>query len=32
VDPSKSEKLLNWRPEVDLEAGLKETLRFFGAI
>jgi UDP-glucose 4-epimerase len=32
VDPSKSEELLNWRPEVGLEAGLKETLRFFGAI
>src|SRR5215210_3380649 len=32
VDPSKSEELLNWRPEVGLDAGLKETLRFFGAI
>jgi UDP-glucose 4-epimerase len=32
VDPTKSQELLNWRPEVDLEAGLKETLRFFGAL
>ncbi len=30
VDPSKAAKLLNWYPEVDLDKGLKETLRFFG--
>jgi UDP-glucose 4-epimerase len=32
VDPSKSRELLNWRPKVDLEAGLEETLRFFDAL
>jgi len=31
VDPSKAAKYLEWRPEVDLTTGLKETLRFFGA-
>jgi UDP-glucose 4-epimerase len=29
IDPSKAERLLGWRPEVDLEAGLEETLRSF---
>ena len=32
VDPSKAEELLNWRPEIGLQEGLKETLRFFGAV
>jgi UDP-glucose 4-epimerase len=32
VDPSKAAKFLEWRPEVDLSTGLKETLRFFGAL
>ena len=30
VDPSKAARLLSWRPEVDLDKGLKKTLRFFG--
>lgn len=30
IDFSKAEKLLNWKPEVALGAGLKETIRFFG--
>ena len=29
IDPSKAARLLNWRPEVDLDAGLGETIRFF---
>jgi len=29
IDPSKAERFLGWRPEVDLDAGLKETLRSF---
>ncbi len=32
VDPSKAARFLEWRPEVDLTTGLKETLRFFGAL
>jgi UDP-glucose 4-epimerase len=32
VDPSRVAKFLEWRPEVDLASGLKETLRFFGAL
>jgi UDP-glucose 4-epimerase len=32
VDPSRAAKFLEWRPEVDLASGLKETLRFFGAL
>ena len=32
VDPSKSKKVLKWRPEIGLEEGLKETLRFFGGV
>ncbi len=32
VDPSRAGRVLGWRPEVDLDAGLSETLRFFGAL
>jgi UDP-glucose 4-epimerase len=32
VDPSRAGELLGWRAEVDLRVGLKETLRFFGAL
>ncbi len=32
VDPARAGRALGWRPEVDLAAGLKETLRFFGAL
>ncbi|TCJ15255.1 SDR family oxidoreductase [Rubrobacter taiwanensis] len=32
VSYGKAERLLNWRPEVELDSGLEETLRFFGAI
>jgi UDP-glucose 4-epimerase len=32
VDPSHARRVLSWRPEVDLDAGLSETLRFFGAL
>jgi UDP-glucose 4-epimerase len=32
VDPAKANRLLDWRPEVDLASGLKKTLRFFGAL
>jgi UDP-glucose 4-epimerase len=32
VDPSRAARLLNWRPEVDLSTGLKETLRAFAAL
>ena len=32
VDPSRAGRVLGWRPEVDLDAGLNETLRFFGAL
>jgi UDP-glucose 4-epimerase len=32
VDPSKAAGLLNWRPEVDLGTGLKETLRSFAVL
>jgi UDP-glucose 4-epimerase len=31
VDPAKAARLLDWRPEVDLEAGLEKTYRFFAA-
>lgn len=31
VDPSKARLLLGWQPGTDLAAGLRETLRFFGA-
>jgi UDP-glucose 4-epimerase len=32
VDPSRADRALGWRPEVDLDAGLKKTLRFFAAL
>jgi len=32
VDPSQASRALNWRPEVDLDTGLKETLRSFAAL
>ena len=32
VDPTLAGQVLGWRPEVDLTSGLKETLRFFGAL
>jgi UDP-glucose 4-epimerase len=31
VDPSRAARVLNWWPEVDLDTGLKETLRSFAA-
>ncbi len=31
VDPARASKVLGWKPEVGLEEGLRETLRFFGA-
>jgi UDP-glucose 4-epimerase len=31
VDPAKAARLLDWRPEVDLEAGLEKAYRFFAA-
>src|SRR5215208_1584257 len=32
VDPTLAGLVMGWRPEVDLTSGLKETLRFFGAL
>ncbi len=32
VDPSRAHRILGWQPEVDLHAGLEETLRFFVAL
>ena len=32
VDPARAGRALGWRPEVELAAGLEETLRFFGAL
>lgn len=32
VDPSAAGRALGWYPQTDLAAGLKETLRFFGAL
>jgi UDP-glucose 4-epimerase len=32
VDPTLAGRVMGWRPEVDLASGLKETLRFFGAL
>jgi UDP-glucose 4-epimerase len=32
VDPTAAKQALGWRPGTDLAAGLKETLRFFGAL
>lgn len=31
VDPAKASRVLNWHPQTDLAAGLKQTLSFFGA-
>jgi UDP-glucose 4-epimerase len=31
VDPAKADRLLGWRPEVDLASGLQKTLKFFTA-
>jgi UDP-glucose 4-epimerase len=31
VDPTKAARLLDWQPEVDLKAGLKNTFRFFAS-
>jgi UDP-glucose 4-epimerase len=32
ADPALAGHAMGWRPEVDLGSGLKETLRFFGAL
>lgn len=32
VDIALAERVLGWRPEVEASAGLKETLRYFGAV
>ncbi len=32
VDPSRAARALTWQPEVDLDTGLKETLRSFAAL
>jgi UDP-glucose 4-epimerase len=32
VDPELASRVLGWRPEVDLTAGLTETLRFFSVV
>ena len=32
ISPAKAARSLGWRPEVDLTAGLEDTLRFFGAL
>jgi len=32
VDPTLAGRVLGWQPELDLASGLKETLRFFGAL
>lgn len=32
VDAAKAGRYLGWRPETGLESGLKETLRYFGAV
>ncbi len=32
VNPSRAERVLGWRPEMSLAGGLRETLRFFGAL
>ena len=31
IDPARARRVFGWRPEIDLGAGLRETLRFFGA-
>jgi UDP-glucose 4-epimerase len=32
IDPKKASQVLDWHPETDLVAGLKQTLGFFGAL
>ncbi len=32
IDPARAGRVLGWRPEIELAAGLKETLRFFSAL
>ena len=32
VDPSRAVHVLGWRPEMSLDHGFRETLRFFGAL
>ncbi len=32
IDPTAAGRVLGWRPETDLAAGLKQTLSFFGAL
>jgi UDP-glucose 4-epimerase len=32
IDPALAGRALGWRPEVDLGTGLKQTLRYFGAL
>ena len=32
VDPTKAARELDWKPETDLASGLKQTMRFFGAL
>jgi UDP-glucose 4-epimerase len=32
VDPALAGRAMGWHPEVDLTPGLRETLRFFGAL
>jgi UDP-glucose 4-epimerase len=32
IDPTRAGRVLGWRPEIELAAGLKETLRSFGAL
>ena len=32
IDPTRIGRVLGWHPEVELATGLKETLRFFGAL
>jgi len=32
IDPTRAGRVLNWRPETKLAAGLKETLLYFGAL
>ena len=32
IDPARAGRALGWRPEVEVAAGLKETLQFFGAL